>query len=433
MSSRLRTRKKPPTRRRRSARLLPRTPSARIYVCALAGIFACSAFAAFYLNTCRESTPPKRVVSRGDGAGHTPPVAKATTSPNGGGRTIDRQLAANRLQSVMERTGGSGIWIKKEAVANTTQPGGNAGEMVAIPSAFGTVMSVARSESEKEGFQARIIEFPSPQRWRSVELEILHGNEPVCRWRLREVPQIRRAAIIIDDLGGDLSAARQVLQLDYALTFSVMPHLRHSFQIAEEAHRAGREVMLHLPMQPEPGSPAKTSPDELEVGMTSLAVRRTIDSDLASVPYAAGVNNHMGSRATADAKLMAEVMQVFSERHLYFVDSRTTPDTVALEVARRMQLPAFYRSVFLDDTETTSYTLGQLRELRRVLEEQGTAIAIGHPHPTTISALAQFLPELERDDIQLLPASRLTRLPEAARLWPTHSKPLQAQNAVLTP
>jgi len=333
----------------------------------------------------------------------------------------------------MERTGGSGIWIKKQAVGNVTLPGRNAGEVLAVPSAFGALVSVARSESQKEGLQARITDIPSPQRWRLVELEILHGKEPVCRWRLREVPQIRRAAIIIDDLGEDLSAARQLLQLDYPLTFSVMPHLRHSTRIAEEAHRAGREVMLHLPMQPEPGSPAKQSPDELEVGMASFAVRRIIESDLVSVPHAAGVNNHMGSRATVDAKLMAEVMQVFRERHLCFVDSRTTPDTVALEVARRMELPAFYRSVFLDDTETTTYTLRQLGELRRVLQEQGTAIAIGHPHPTTISALTQFLPELERDDIQLLPASQLVRLPEAARLWPTRSKPLQAQNAVPAP
>jgi polysaccharide deacetylase 2 family uncharacterized protein YibQ len=265
-----------------------------------------------------------------------------------------------------------------------------------------------------------------------VELEILRGNEPLCRWRLREVPQIRRAAIIIDDLGPDLSAERRLLQLRYPLTFSVMPNLRHSTRIAEEAHRAGREIMLHLPMQPEPGSSANPSPDQLEVGMSSLAVKRAIEADLISVPHALGVNNHMGSRATTDTKLMTEVMQVLSERHLYFVDSRTTRDSVALQIARRMQLPAFYRSVFLDDTETTAYTLGQLRELRRVVEEQGTAIAIGHPHPSTLSALARFLPELENDDIQLLPASQLVRLPEAARLWPMGSRPVQAENAAST-
>jgi uncharacterized protein len=361
------------------------------------------------------------------------PVIRVKPLPDRSEQRVDAQAAADRLQKVMERTGGSGIWIKRQAGGIIALQGGNAGEILAVPSAFGAVLSVARSESEKEGLQARITESSSPQRWRSVELEVLHGAEPVCGWRLREVAQIRRAAIIMDDLGQDLSAARRLLQLNYPLTFSVMPNLRYSTEIAEEAHRAGREVMLHLPMQPEPGSPAKVSPDELEVGMTSFAVRRTLESDLVSVPYVAGVNNHMGSRATADAKLMAEVVQVLSERHLYFVDSRTTPDTVALEVARRMHLPAFYRSVFLDDTETTTYTLGQLRELRRVVQEQGVAIAIGHPHLTTLSALAQFLPELESDDIQLLPASRITRLPEVGRLWPTRSKPLQAQNIAPTP
>jgi polysaccharide deacetylase 2 family uncharacterized protein YibQ len=331
----------------------------------------------------------------------------------------------------MERHCGSGVWVKNPAASSTLE-GGGAGEVLAVPSAFGTVLSVAKSEAEKEGWQARTTGSSSSLRRRSVELEILRGNEPVCRWRLREVPQIRRAAIIIDDLGSNLGAERELLQLRYPLTFSVMPNLRHSTRIAEEAHREGREIMLHLPMQPEPGSSASPSPDELEAGMSSLAVRRTIEADLVSVPHARGVNNHMGSRATADTNLMTDVMQVLGERHLYFVDSRTTPDSVALEVARRMQLPAFYRSVFLDDTETTAYTLGQLRELRRVVEEQGAAIAIGHPHPSTISALAQFLPELQRDDIQLLPASQLVRLPEVALLWPTGKRPVQAKNAAPT-
>jgi hypothetical protein len=131
----------------------------------------------------------------------------------------------------------------------------------------------------------------------------------------------------------------------------------------------------------------------------------------------------MGSRATADPRLMAAVMRSLAEHHLYFVDSRTTAASVALEAARRQGLPAFYRSVFLDDIETVPYTLGQLRQLRRVLEEQGMALAIGHPYPTTIAALARFLPELERDDVELAPASRLLRLPEIARLRPPPHRP----------
>jgi hypothetical protein len=91
---------------------------------------------------------------------------------------------------------------------------------------------------------------------------------------------------------------------------------------------------------------------------------------------------------------------------------------VALEAARQQGLPAFYRSVFLDDTESVAYTLEQLRRFRRVLEDQGAALAIGHPYPTTIAALGKFLPELERDDVELAPASRLLQLPEVARLNP---------------
>ncbi len=263
-----------------------------------------------------------------------------------------------------------------------------------------------------------------------MQVEIRRGGEVVCCWRLRQVAHLRRAAIIIDDLGQDAGAAHQLLRLRYPLTFSVLPHLPYSVQIAEEAHRAGREVMLHLPMQPEADSAARVSAEELKVGMADAAVRRTLEADLASVPYADGVNNHMGSRATADGKLMAEVMQVLRERHLYFVDSRTTTASVALEVARRAQVPAFYRSVFLDDTETTDYTLGQLREFRHVLEEQGAAVAIGHPHPSTISALAQFLPQFENDDIQLLTAREIVRLPEAAHLWPPGSNPVHARNTL---
>jgi polysaccharide deacetylase 2 family uncharacterized protein YibQ len=174
-------------------------------------------------------------------------------------------------------------------------------------------------------------------------------------------------------------------------------------------------------MEPEPGSGARTGPGEITVGMQDDAVARTIHTDLGSVPFAEGVNNHMGSRATADAALMGEVMRVLAARGLYFVDSRTTAETNALNVARRMGLAAFYRSVFLDDTESVAYTLQQLKIFRHVIEVQGVALAIGHPHPTTIEALAKYLPEFERDDIQLIPVSELVHLPEASRLQPPRS------------
>jgi hypothetical protein len=241
----------------------------------------------------------------------------------------------------------------------------------------------------------------------------------VSRWKLHEVRRILHAAIIIDDLGENLEVAHKLLALPYPLTFSVLPHLRDSVEVAMEARRAGHEVMLHLPMEPEASSHASAGKGEIRVGMTGFEVEHILDSDLASVPQAVGVNNHMGSRATADPRLMAAVMRSLSRHHLYFVDSRTTAASVAFEAARRQGLPAFYRSVFLDDTKSVPYTLGQLRQFRRVLEDQGAALAIGHPYPTTIAALAEFLPQFERDDVELAPASQLLLLPEVARLKPS--------------
>jgi polysaccharide deacetylase 2 family uncharacterized protein YibQ len=175
--------------------------------------------------------------------------------------------------------------------------------------------------------------------------------------------------------------------------------------------------MLHLPMQAVSGSSA-TGPGEIRIGMSSRGVEASIERALASVPFSAGANNHMGSRATTNPELMKAVMRALAEHHLYFIDSRTTTATVALDVARQAGLPAFYRSVFLDDTRDVDYSLAQLRDFRRIVQERGVALAIGHPYPSTITALAQSLPEFEQDDIELVRASELVRLPEIARLCP---------------
>ncbi len=279
-------------------------------------------------------------------------------------------------------------------------------------------MAALRHEAEKNRLECALNESRTKEGWRVADIRFSRYGKQVSRWKLQEVRRILHAAIIIDDLGGNLAAARQLLALPYSLTFSVLPHLRESVETAEEACRAGHEVMLHLPMEPEPGSHASPGKGEIRIGMTSFEVEQILQSDLASVPHAVGVNNHMGSRATADPRLMTAVMRSLAGRHLYFVDSRTTAASVAFEAARQQGLPSFYRSVFLDDTESVPYTLGQLRQFRRVLEEQGTALAIGHPYPTTIAALAKFLPQLESDEVQLAPASRLMQLPEVAGLKP---------------
>ena len=332
-------------------------------------------------------------------------------------REEEQRELARKIENALEAAGRSQVWIKSP-VPLTSGKLETPVEARVGAEVYSKVMAALQREAKNNHLECAINESRTKAGWRVDDIRLLRYGTQVSRWEFHEVHRILHAAIIIDDLGGNLEAARQLLALPYSLTFSVLPHLRDSVETAEEACRAGHEVMLHLPMEPEAGSHASPGEGEIRIGMTSFEVEQTLQSDLASVPHAVGVNNHMGSRATADPRLMTAVMRSLAGRHLYFVDSRTTAATVALETARQQGLPAFYRSVFLDDTKTVRYTLEQLRQFRRVLEEQGTALAIGHPYPSTIAALAKFLPQLEGDDVQLAPASRLVRLPEVAHLNP---------------
>ena len=340
-------------------------------------------------------------------------------------REVDEHETDRNLIQAAERAGGDNVWVKgRLSEAGLTKPasapdrGARAMEAVATPAAYHPVVSAVKAEARRQGLIVRSSDPVAKGAWPAEQIELLRGRQAIGRWRVRQVPRLYRAAIVIDDLGGDLGAAERLLSLPYGLTFSVLPYLAHSAAVAEEAHREGREVMLHLPMEAEPGSGIALGRGAIRLGLAGRQVADAIAGDLASVPYVRGVNNHMGSRATADPRLMAEVMKALADRRLYFIDSRTTPATVAYDAARREGVPTFFRSVFLDDQEDVAYSLGQLEKFRRIIQEKGAALAIGHPHPATIQALARFLPELERDDVELVPPSELVRLPEVARILP---------------
>jgi len=217
-----------------------------------------------------------------------------------------------------------------------------------------------------------------------------------------------RLAIVIDDLGRDPSAAAAVLALPFPLTASVLPNLPFSADVADRAYRRGDHVMLHLPMEAESESgAAQPEAVELRVGMNADQVRSILANMLATVPHAAGVNNHEGSRATADPALMNALMPAIRARGLYFIDSRTTAATVAYDAAESAGVPAASRKVFLDDTPTREAVLAQLELAARDARRDGSAIAIGHPRPATIAALAEGLPRLRADGVRIVFASEL--------------------------
>lgn len=215
-----------------------------------------------------------------------------------------------------------------------------------------------------------------------------------------------RLAIILDDMGQDRTVAEAVFALPYPLTLSVLPNLRYSNEVDEEARFRGYQVMLHLPMD----SRGNGRPEAMELhrGMSADDVSEMVAIMLETVPDAIGVNNHQGSQATTDPALMAALMPALRSRNLFFVDSRTTVDTVAFDTARRMGVSSYYRNVpFLDDTPELESVRHQLELAIRDARKQGSAIAIGHPRAATLRVLQEMLPQLESQGVMLVFVSEL--------------------------
>jgi uncharacterized protein len=216
-----------------------------------------------------------------------------------------------------------------------------------------------------------------------------------------------RVSIIIDDLGADLGVAEELVKLPQHLTFSIIPELKYTQKTAELAKSNGKEVMVHLPMEPEAHEGVVIEPKTILSSMSPSEVESVFEEMVTNVPFAVGMNNHMGSKVTPNRAMMAEVLALTKLRGLYFIDSRTTPATQGFTVARELGVPTNFRSVFLDDKKNVPYTVYQLDVLLKRMLKQGSAIAIGHPYPTTIEALRKKLPEFERRGVRIVFASEL--------------------------
>jgi len=198
----------------------------------------------------------------------------------------------------------------------------------------------------------------------------------------------RGMALILDDVGYDLEALKRVLKLPYPIAISVIPNAPYAIQAAELAHASGHVVMLHLPMEPSnPVYSIQMDGAFLRVGMSKDDVRRIMLDDLARVPYVAGVNNHMGSRLTALEIPMRWVMDICHERGLFFVDSRTSKDSVAAKLAREAGLSWGERRVFLDNSLNMEDMEASWQAARRKVSRHIPVIVIAHPHGATLDFL----------------------------------------------
>jgi len=232
--------------------------------------------------------------------------------------------------------------------------------------------------------------------------KILFTSPP--REQKKASPQI---ALIVDDIGEDVAAAQALLDLPYHVSFSVLPMATHAPGIAAMVDRCGREVLLHIPMEPLDYPEKNPGRDALFVSYTDSELQRRFRRYLDRVPQASGGNNHMGSRFTENRTKMGVVLSEMGRAGLFYVDSLTSPRSVGLAEARKRDLPAASRDVFLDNVRDVALIERQLLLLIEKASARGKAIGIGHPYPETLMALQAFDSVLRERGVEVVPVSRL--------------------------
>jgi len=213
-----------------------------------------------------------------------------------------------------------------------------------------------------------------------------------------------RIAIVIDDIGYRYTD-KHALSLPGAITYSILPHTPYGKRIAIKANAKHKDVMLHIPMEAENGK--KLGPGALTSAMNKEEIIASLNASLAEVPFAIGINNHMGSHLTQLDAPMTWTMNFLKQHHLLFLDSKTSPYSKAGSIAKSVGVPVQNRHVFLDNQLTERYITKQFQSLINHAKSQKVAIAIAHPHPETIQALKRLIPTLAKNNVELVPLSAL--------------------------
>lgn len=217
-------------------------------------------------------------------------------------------------------------------------------------------------------------------------------------------------AVIVDDMGSSLREARELLAIGVPLTFSIIPGLPQVTAVVGAAAAAGTEVMVHLPMEPQGYPQQRLEANGLLVGQSAAEITARTEALLAAVPGAAGANNHMGSRFTEQEEKMLPVLQVLKDKGLFFIDSRTTPRSTGMALATRLGIKSAARNVFLDNQQDVTVIRGQLRAAAAMATRvRGGVVAICHPHPATIQALREEMPQLQHSGVRFVAAGELVR------------------------
>ncbi|HNX91682.1 MAG TPA: divergent polysaccharide deacetylase family protein [Candidatus Omnitrophota bacterium] len=215
-----------------------------------------------------------------------------------------------------------------------------------------------------------------------------------------------RIAIVLDDFGYTKANFARLSRIKYPVTFSVLPNKEYTSDAVDLAGKTGNEVILHFPMEPE-SSRVGLEKNTIMTTMDPKTVRTIFSDDLDSVQGAKGVNNHMGSKATKSERVMKIVLEEINRRNMFFLDSLTSGGSVGYKLAEKMGIPCAKRDVFLDDVQTKSEVIKQMKRARDIALKNGFAVAIGHDRSATIEALLEIMPEFAEENIRFVKLSEV--------------------------
>ncbi|MED1793288.1 divergent polysaccharide deacetylase family protein [Brevibacillus nitrificans] len=220
-------------------------------------------------------------------------------------------------------------------------------------------------------------------------------------------------AFVIDDFGNNMAGTEEMLALPVPLTVAVMPFMPSTKQDAELAHKKGHDVFVHMPMEPNKGKKSWLGPGSITADLSDEEIKSRVQKAIDDVPHAIGMNNHMGSKITANEHIMRIIMGVVKERGLIYLDSKTTDKSVAIKLAKEMGVPYAENQIFLDDVYSVPHITQQMEKICKRMNTMPMTVAIGHvgpPGKKTASVLRQYIPRLQKE-AEFITISKLVRQP----------------------
>ena len=219
----------------------------------------------------------------------------------------------------------------------------------------------------------------------------------------------RELAIVIDDFGNDMGGTEEMLRLPVTLTVAIMPFLETTEKDAEEAHKFGHEVIVHIPMEPFKGKKSWLGPGAITTDLSDDEIEKRVIAAIDAVPHAVGMNHHMGSKATADERVMKIVLEACREKGLYYLDSKTTGKSVIPDLAEEIGVPYLENELFFDDVYTIQHMSKKAQELAVKLKDDQAHIAIGHvgiAGEKMVAVLNEFIP-MYKNEAVIVPLSQM--------------------------